>query len=159
MASASLSSTIIASYSDSLLVAPKPKRITCSTLSLVGEVNCKPMSAPICLEARSTQSVHRPVLFGKASGCGISEGSQPGISPSSKVSTCTRCHTRSIPLPNGTSFLTYQVCELSPGVADQLAPQRGEPGSMGGAFGWLSEGLKQLVRGSYIWSPHRLRTF
>ena len=61
----------MASYSDSLLVALKPKRTACSTLSPVGEVNCKPMSAPVCLEAPSTQSVHRLVLFGEASGCGI----------------------------------------------------------------------------------------
>ena len=62
----------MASYCDLLLVALKPKRTACSTFSPVGEVNCKPMSAPVCLEAPSTQSVHQPVLFGEASGCGIS---------------------------------------------------------------------------------------
>ena len=54
----------MASYSDSLLVALKPSRTTYSILSPVGEVNCKSMSAPVCLEAPSTESVHRPALFG-----------------------------------------------------------------------------------------------
>ena len=61
MASASSSPTIIASYSDSLLVALKPNRIACSILSLVGEVNCRPMPAPVYLEAPSMLSVHQHV--------------------------------------------------------------------------------------------------
>ena len=62
----------MASYSDSLLVALKPNRIACSILSQVGEVNCRPMLAPDCLEAPSTQSVHQPFLSRQVLGCGIS---------------------------------------------------------------------------------------
>ena len=72
MASASSSPAIMALYSDSLLEALKPNWTACSILSPVGEVNCKPMPAPICLEAPSTLSVHQPVLSGHVSGYKIS---------------------------------------------------------------------------------------
>ena len=71
-ASASLSPVIMASYSDSLLEALKPKQTACSILSPIGEVNCSSMPAPDCLEAPSTQNVHQPVSFGQVLGCGIS---------------------------------------------------------------------------------------
>ena len=45
-ARASSRPTIMASYSDSLLEVPKPKRTARSILSPVGEVNCSPMPAP-----------------------------------------------------------------------------------------------------------------
>ena len=54
IASTSLSPAIVASYSDSLLVALKPYLIACLILSPVGEVNCRPMSASDSLEAPST---------------------------------------------------------------------------------------------------------
>ena len=72
MASASSSPTIMASYSDSLLEALKPKRTVCSILSPVGEVNCRPMSTPDCLEAPSMQRVHQPFSSGQVSYYGIS---------------------------------------------------------------------------------------
>ena len=53
----------MASYSDSLLVALKPNRTAYSILSPVGEVNCRPMPAPDCLEASSTQRVRPLALF------------------------------------------------------------------------------------------------
>ena len=157
MASASLSPAIMASYFDSLLVALNPNHITCSILSPVGEVNCRPMPAPVCLEAPSTHSVHQLVLSGQVFGCGISVMKSVRLAPSSEVSACTGCHTCLTPLPNGPSFRTYQVYELCPRVEDHLAPQRDEPGSMVGAFGRLSRGLRQLVRGGYIWSLRWLR--
>ena len=144
-ASASSRPVIKALYSDSLLEALKPKSIACSIRSPVGKVNCRPMPALDCLEAPSTQRVHLPFSSGQVSGCGISARKSAKTCPSSKVSACTGCHTHSIPLPNGPSFWTYQVYELCPRVADQLAPQRGEPGSMGGAFGRPFGGLKQLI--------------
>ena len=49
--SASSRPAIKASYFDSLLEALKPKQTACSILSPVGEVNCRPMPAPDCLEA------------------------------------------------------------------------------------------------------------
>ena len=70
--SASSSPANMASYSDSLLEALKPKRTTCSIVSPVGEVNCSPMPAPDCLEAPSNQRVYQPSSFGQALGCGIS---------------------------------------------------------------------------------------
>ena len=72
MVSASSSPAIMASYSDSLLVALKPNRTAFSILSPVGEVNYRPLPSPVCLEAPSTQSVHQPVLLGQVSGYGIS---------------------------------------------------------------------------------------
>ena len=63
---------IMASYSDSLLEALKPKQTVCSIISPVGEVNCRPMPAPDCLEAPLTQMVHQPFSSGQVSGCGIS---------------------------------------------------------------------------------------
>ena len=63
---------IKALYSDSLLEASKPKRTACSILSPPGEVNCKPISAPYCLEAPSTQRVHQSPLFERVLGCGSS---------------------------------------------------------------------------------------
>ena len=71
-ASASSSPAIMASYSDSLLEALKPKWTACSILSPVGEVNCRPMSTPDCLEAPSKQRVHQPFSSGQVLGCGIS---------------------------------------------------------------------------------------
>ena len=71
-ASASSRPAIKASYFDSLLEALKPKWTACSILSPVGEVNCRPMTAPDCLEAPSTQRVHLPFSSGQVSGCGIS---------------------------------------------------------------------------------------
>ena len=41
--SASSRPAIMASYSDSLLEALKPKRTACSILSPVGEINCRPI--------------------------------------------------------------------------------------------------------------------
>ena len=70
--SASSRPAIMALYSNSLLEAPKPKRIACSILSPVGEVNCRSMPAPDCLEAPSTQRVHQPFSSGQVSGCEIS---------------------------------------------------------------------------------------
>ena len=71
IASASSSLTIMTSYSDSLLVGLKPSLTSCSILSPVGEVNCRPMLTLDCLEAPSTQRVHYPFLSGQVSGCGI----------------------------------------------------------------------------------------
>ena len=71
-ASASSNPTIMASYSDSLFKVLKPKRKACSILSPIGEVNCRPIPAPECLEALSKQRVHRPLLSGQVLGCGIS---------------------------------------------------------------------------------------
>ena len=59
-----------ASYSELLLEASKPKRTACSILSLVGEVNCRPIPAPDCLEAPSTQRIHWSPLFGRILCCG-----------------------------------------------------------------------------------------
>ena len=66
------SPAMMASYFDSLLEALKPRRTACSILPPEGEVNCRPMSAPDCLEAPSTQRVHQPFSFGQVLGCGIS---------------------------------------------------------------------------------------
>ena len=71
-ASTSSSPAIMASYSNSLLEALKPRQTVCSILSPVGEVNCRLMPAPDCLEAPSTQRVHQPFSFGQVLGCGIS---------------------------------------------------------------------------------------
>ena len=70
--SASSSPAIMASYSDSLLKELKPKRTACSILSPVGEVNCRPIPAPDCLDAPSTQWVHQPLPSGQVPGCRIS---------------------------------------------------------------------------------------
>ena len=70
--SASSSPAIMASYSDSLLKALKPKRTACSILSPVGEVNCRPIPTTDCLEAPSTQRVHQPLSSGEVPGYGIS---------------------------------------------------------------------------------------
>ena len=48
-ATASLSSAMMASYSDSLLKALNPSRIACSILSPDGDFNSKPMPAPVSL--------------------------------------------------------------------------------------------------------------
>ena len=71
-ASVSSRPTVMASYSDSLLEALKPKKTACSILSPVGEVSYRLMSALDCLEAPSTQKVHQPFSSGQVSGCGIS---------------------------------------------------------------------------------------
>ena len=81
-ASASSRPVVMASYSDSLLEALKPKRTACSILSPVGEVNCRPMLAPDCLEAPSTQRVHQPFSSGQVSGYGISARKSAKTCPS-----------------------------------------------------------------------------
>ena len=50
--------TKLASYSDSLLEALKPKWIACSIFSHVGDLSCKPMSTLVCRDAPSTLRVH-----------------------------------------------------------------------------------------------------
>ena len=69
---ASSSLVKMASYFDSLLEALNPSRIACSILSLDGDLNCKPMSAPVCLDAPSMLSIHQFELFGRASDWGSS---------------------------------------------------------------------------------------
>ena len=108
----------MASYSDSLVEAPKPKRTACSIFSPVGEVNCRPMSAPDCLEAPSTQRVHQPFSSDKCRAAGFLQGSRLRLAPYLKVSACTGFHTHLVPLPNGPSFRKDRVCELFPGVED-----------------------------------------
>ena len=49
---------IMASYSDLLLEALKPRQTVCSILSHIREVNCRPIPALDCLEAPSTQRIH-----------------------------------------------------------------------------------------------------
>ena len=98
-----------------------------------------------------------PFCLGKYRVAGFLRGSQVRLVPSLKVSSCTGYHTRLTPLPNGPSFQTDQVYESCPGVEDQLAPQRDEPGSMGVASGQLSGGPRQLTQGGYIWSLCRSR--
>ena len=67
---ASSSLTRMASYSDSLLEALNPSRMTCSILSPDGDFNCKPMPAPVCLNAPSIFSVHQSKLLGRVSDWG-----------------------------------------------------------------------------------------
>ena len=81
MASASSSPAIMALYSDSLLEALKPKRTAYSIISQVGEVNCRPIPAPDCMEAPSTQRVHLPFSFGQVLGCEISARKSGKICP------------------------------------------------------------------------------
>ena len=148
----------MASYSDSLLVALKPKRTTCSTLSPVGGFTanrCRLLSVWRPHRHRVSTGLF---YSGRHRAAGFLQGSLLRLAPFSKVSACTECHIRSIPLPNGPSFRTYQVCELCPGVEDRSAPQWGEPKSMVGAFGRPSGGLEQLVRGGCIWFLRRSRT-
>ena len=57
----------MASYSDSLLKAPNPSRISCSILSPDRDRNCKPMPSPICLDTPSMLSIHQSELSGRAS--------------------------------------------------------------------------------------------
>ena len=117
------------------------------------------MPTPVCLEAQSTLSVHTPVSSGQVSSCGISAMKSARLAHSLKVSAYTGCHTRLTPLPSGPFSRTDQVCELCPGVEDRLVLQQDEPRSMGGVFGQLSGGLRQPVRGGYIWFPRRLGIF
>ena len=63
----SSSPTRMASYSDSLLEVPNSIRIACSILSPDGDLNCKPMPAPVCLDAPSMLSIHQSELSGRAS--------------------------------------------------------------------------------------------
>ena len=64
---ASSSPTRMAPYSDSLLEALNPSRITCSILSPDGDFNGKPMPTPVCLDASSILSVHQSKLSGRVS--------------------------------------------------------------------------------------------
>ena len=68
---ASLSPARMASYSDSLLEAPNSSRIARLILSPDGVLNCKPMPAPICLDAPSMLSIHQSELSGRASNWGV----------------------------------------------------------------------------------------
>ena len=64
-AAASSSPVRMASYSDSLLEALNPSWIACSILSPNGDFNCKPMPAPVCLDAPSILSDYQPKLLGR----------------------------------------------------------------------------------------------
>ena len=134
MARVSSTPAIMASYSDSLLEASKPKRTACSIFSPVGEVNCRPMSDPDCLEAPSTKRVHQPFSSGQVSGCGISTRKSAKTCPFfESLGLYWMPYSRLVPFPNGPSFRKDRVCESCPGVEDQSTPQRDEPGSMGEA--------------------------
>ena len=52
----------IASYSASLLDAGKSNRITCSILSSIGALSCKPTPDPLYWEAPSTLRIHQSAL-------------------------------------------------------------------------------------------------
>ena len=69
---ASSSPVRMASYSDSLLEALNPSRIACSILSPDGDLNCKSMPAPVCLDVPSMLSIHQSELSGCASDWGSS---------------------------------------------------------------------------------------
>ena len=69
---ASSISARMASYSDSLLEALKPKGINCSNLSSVEDLSCKPMPALVCRDAPSTIRVHKFKLPGLTPDWGIS---------------------------------------------------------------------------------------
>ena len=60
----------MALYYNSLLEAPNPSRIACSILSPDGDLNCKPMPAPVCLDAPSMLSIHQSEMSGSASDWG-----------------------------------------------------------------------------------------
>ena len=64
-ATANSSLVRMASYYDSLLEALNPSRIAYSILSLDGDFNCKPMPAPVCLDAPLILSVHQSKLSGR----------------------------------------------------------------------------------------------
>ena len=72
MAATSSISDKRASYSDSFLEALKPNRIACSILSPVEDFDCRPIPAPVCLNAPSTLSVHQFELSRCVSDWGIS---------------------------------------------------------------------------------------
>ena len=84
---------IKASYSNSLLEASKPKQTTCSIFSPIGEVNCRPIPDPDCLEAPSMQRVHQPRYSGVCWAAGVLQGSRPRLVPSWKASACIVSHT------------------------------------------------------------------
>ena len=65
-------STRMASYSDSLFEALKPRRIACSILSPPKDFSCRLMFAPVCSDAPSTLRVHQFELEELVSGWGTS---------------------------------------------------------------------------------------
>ena len=69
---ASSSSARMASYSDSLLEALNPSWIAYSILSPDGDFKCKPMPAPVCLDAPLILSVHQSKLLRRVSDWGSS---------------------------------------------------------------------------------------
>ena len=62
----------IASYSASLLEVGKSNRIACSIISLVRDLSCKLIPAPVCREAPSILRIHNLELPGSMSCWGIS---------------------------------------------------------------------------------------
>ena len=62
----------MASYSDSLLEALKPKWIACSIFSPVGDSSYRPMSTPVCRDAPSILRVHQLKLLWLILAWGIS---------------------------------------------------------------------------------------
>ena len=64
---ASPSPARMALYSDSLLEALNPSQIACSILSSDGDLNCKPMPTPVCLDSPSMLSIHQSKLSGRVS--------------------------------------------------------------------------------------------
>ena len=71
----------IASYSASLLDGGKSNCITCSILSSIGALSCKPTSAPLYREAPSTLRIHQSALPKLASYWGISAKKFANICP------------------------------------------------------------------------------
>ena len=63
----------MASYSDSLLEAPNQSRIAFSILSSDGDLNCKPMPAPVFFGlGEFCYEVYQSELFGRVSDWGSS---------------------------------------------------------------------------------------
>ena len=67
---ASSSPARMASYSNSLLEALNSSQIACSILSPDGDLNCKRMPSPVCLDTPSMLSIHQSELSRHASDWG-----------------------------------------------------------------------------------------
>ena len=83
-----------ASYSNSLLEALKHNMTACSILSPVEDFNCRPIPAPVCLDALSTLRVHQFEFSGCVLDWGIyamkSTNTCPFFDSLSLYGCCTR---------------------------------------------------------------------
>ena len=132
-------------------------RIACSILSPDGDFNCKPIPAPVCLDAPSMLSVHQSKLSGRVSDWGSSAMKSTSTCLFLKALACIGCRTHLVQLPSEPFFQISRAYVWCFGEGGRLVQHWDALGNRGEASWLLSGGLRRPPQDDYTWSLHRLK--